>query len=190
VDPQGSLAKSQERIQNRCGLLVLMNHFSTRDPLQLLCLLFDNKQLRQRHLVAPVAFHQYSPTVQRFADWIAFEVFPVVTDEASTAGGQDQETGLLAYVRAAVKTLSDGGIVILAPQVGRRACLGEPIGRPIGLLTAELRRRGVGCVSLLFVGLGMPNVTDYSTSSVRGFNFARTYDVRLGDVLELGEALE
>jgi hypothetical protein len=190
VDPQESLAKAQQRIQDHCGLLVLMNHFSARDPLQLLCLLFGNKCLRQRHMVAPIAYHQNSPAVQYLAGWIGFELFPVVTEEAGAAGSQEPEARLLAYIRATVKTLSDGGIVILAPQVGRRACLGKPTDRPIGLLTAELRRKRISCASLLFVGLGLPGVTDYSTSSVRGLNFARSYNVRLGGVVELGEALE
>lgn len=118
-------------------------------------------------------------------------LLPVTTPEAVARHGPAPNFGVspLCYAREAISTLAAGGIVLLAPQAGRRSTLGEPQLRPVSLLLAQARRQGVRDVALLFVGLGMEGITDYALEKVGGLNLGRRYEIQVGQTFTLDEAL-
>lgn len=173
------------------GLLVLMNHFSQRDGLQVLRLLYGQPLLRTRSTLTPVASHLITPLVRSLADLFTVELAPITSPEAVETLGLDPATGQnpLDYARAAVRLLGEGGIVLLAPQAGRRPCLEAPEMRPVSLLLAQARRRRVTDLILLPVGLGIPREMDYSLENTGGLNLLRRYVVSVGRPTMLEEAV-
>ncbi len=173
------------------GLIVLMNHFSTRDSAQALALLLSNSEVMRRPILAPVAYHQHNAVVAFWTDRLAIELCPIVTADTIRELGSDfrQGDGLLEYATGALECLKKGGIILLAPQGGRRSTLGQPQGRPLGNLLAIAKRNGVDNICLLFVGLAIPGVMDYSTKMVGGANVGKSYRVNLNNVRPVEEAV-
>lgn len=174
------------------GLIVLMNHFSRRDALQVASLLFRNRVACRRLIVAPVAFHQYGSIVRFLADLIAIKLYPIVTSRTIELGSGEERrgTGIRDYMNAAVDSLKDGGIVLLAPQGSRKSQLGRPVGHPVGSIISRARRKGVHNFGILCFGLGMRGVATYDKKMVGGSNFFRRYELRLGQPYSAGEAVE
>jgi hypothetical protein len=174
------------------GLLVLMNHFSFRDPPQVLSMLFSSELLRTRPVLAPTAAHQANAAVRAIADIFGIELCLIVTAESVARKGLDPSQGQtpMDYAREATNTLSEGGIVLLAPQTTRMPSLGVPTARPVSLLLAQARRKRLHNVALVCLGLGISGVSDYDLGAVGGFNLRRHYEARLGRVFTLDEALQ
>ena len=186
------LERAAELVEQGSGLIVLMNHFSLRDGLQLLRLLFGNETLRRRPTLAPVASHLAGPNVHRLAQIFGVELAPVTTIEAVEQLGLDvaPEESALAYTAQALETLRNQGSVLLAPQAGRRSWLAKPQMRPVGLLLAQARRKRLHEIALFFVGLGLHGETDYSLENAGGLNVGRRYELRLGRAFRMEEALK
>lgn len=185
------LAEAEALVEQGYGLLVLMNHFSKRDGLQALRLLYGRRILRERPTLVPVASHLAGPAVRGLAHLSDVDLALMTTPQAVAKLGLDPATGeaALAYARRAVTTLADGGIVLLAPQAGRQPMLGEPEMRVSSLLLAQARRKRVSNVALLFVGLGLPGATTYTLGEVGGLNLGRPYRLHVGPPITLDAAL-
>lgn len=189
----GGLRRAESLARAGYGTLVLMNHFSLRDGLQVLHLVYGSEALRRRPTLAPAASHHLGgPLLPALADAVGIRLLPITTTEAVQDQGLDPASGVspLAYARQAIGTLRGGGIVLLAPQAGRRPVLGEPRMRPVSLLLAQARRQRVRDVALFFVGLGIAGENDYTLENVGGLNPGRRYEVRIGHTYTLDEALE
>lgn len=191
-DEHGGLERANGLSQENYGLLVIINHFATRDALQAILLVFGSSVLVRRPIVAPVAAHQYGRygrLIQYLARQLGLMLMPVVTgDTVRKLGNVGQRgRGLSEYVEAASACLGSGGVVLLAPQGGRRAKLGRPRGRAVSHLLAEAQRRDIDRMACLLLGLALRGVIDYGDTSVRGFNLGRLYEVRIGRVATLGE---
>ncbi|MGB3716914.1 MAG: 1-acyl-sn-glycerol-3-phosphate acyltransferase [Candidatus Promineifilaceae bacterium] len=174
------------------GLIVLMNHFSMRDALQVASWLFRKRVASRRLIVAPVAFHQHTPLVRFLADLIAIKLCPIVTSRTIKLGNGEKRrgTGIREYLNTAVDSLKDGGIVLIAPQGSRKSQLGGPIGHPVGNIISRARRKGVHNFGILCFGLGMPGVASYDRKMVGGSNLFRRFDLRVGQPYDAGEAVE
>lgn len=174
------------------GLIVLMNHFSMRDALQVSAWLFRIRVASRRSIVAPVAFHQNSAIVRFLADMIAIILCPIVTSRTIELdiGEKRRGTGIRDYLNTAVDTLKDGGIVLIAPQGSRKSQLGGPVGHPVGNIISRARRKGVHNFGILCFGLGMPGVVSYDKNSVGGSNLFRRFELRVGQPYYAGEAVE
>lgn len=191
VAGEENLVRAEALVGERSGLLVLINHFSKRDGLQVLRLLFSRPLLRQQPVLVPVASHLADPAVRTLARLFAVNLALMTTPAAVATLGLDPASGedALAYARRAVDTLAEGGIVLLAPQAGRQPTLGEPQMRVTSLLLAQARRQRIANLALLFVGLGLPGATAYSLAEVGGLNLGRPYLVRVGPTISSEEAL-
>lgn len=175
------------------GVVTVINHFSRRDPVQILALLMGDHVVSNRPFLAPVAFHQQSRLVQTLADSFALQLAPVVTGHTRRRLKErtPRQTGLDRYLASAVATLGSGGLVLLAPQGRRRALLGAPpFGRPMQLLLGAALDAGVERVALLFIGLSIPDATTYDRRVVGGLNLFRRYEARYGMPVTLRQALE
>ena len=174
------------------GLIVLMNHFSMRDALQVASWLFRNRAARNRLIIAPVAFHQNSPLVRFLADLIAIKLCPIVTSRTIELGSGEERlgTGIRDYLNTAVDSLKDGGIVLIAPQGSRKSQLGRPIGHPVGIIISRANRKGVHNFGILCFGLGMPGVVSYDKKSIGGSNLFRRFDLRIGQPYIADEAVK
>lgn len=186
-----NLARAEALVGEGQGLLVLMNHFSKRDGLQVLRLLFSRPLLRQRPVLVPVASHLAGPPVRTMARLFAVNLALMTTPAAVATLGLDPATGeaALAYARRAINTLAGGGLVLLAPQAGRQPTLGEPQMRVTSLLLAQARRQRATNFALLFVGLGLPGTDDYALAAVGDLNLGRPYLVHVGPTFTYEEAL-
>jgi hypothetical protein len=192
TDARCSLARAQNLNRGGHGLLVVMNHFSTRDSLEALRIIFASPILAERPILAPVAYHQYGRYgrfIRLFAQCFNLRLIPIVTGDTieKLGAGLRRGLGVTEYLESATALLRCGGIVLLAPQGGRRPVLGSPPGSPVGHLLARVRRCGVTNVALMPIGLGLPGVRDYSAPGTRGFNFGRLYQVNVGRTLTVAE---
>ncbi|MDX1615444.1 MAG: hypothetical protein R3300_14120 [Candidatus Promineifilaceae bacterium] len=189
-DPHRALAQSEGLNAQGYGIVLLINHFSTRDSLQALQLLFASPVFSRRPILAPVAFHQYGrygALIRFLARRLGLQLCPIVTGGTVKRLGASYQRGqgLPAYLQAAAGCLAQGGIILLAPQGGRRRRLGRPRGRPVGNLLAYAKRHGVSDVALLLLGLGLSEAEDYDDPSLRGYNLGRVYDLHLGQLITL-----
>ena len=195
VDQNGGFARAASLLDEGYGLVVLVNHFSTRDGPQALGLLGRHPTMRRRIFVGPVADHQWRQhrlPVRLLTALFAIRLFPVVTPSAGEADGRRrrQGDGLADYLRAASAGLKEGSIVLLAPQARRRPRLGvPPPGRPIAKLLTQIRADDVRRVAFLFIGLSIPHEDDYSRRNAGGMNFGKLYEARVGPTVTIEEAL-
>ena len=184
--------QAETMLEQGNGLIVLINHFSMRDALQVAFWLFRNRVASSRSIVAPVAFHQHSSLVRFLADLIAIKLCPIVTSRTIEldSGEERHGTGIRDYLNAAVDSLKDGGIVLLAPQGSRKSQLGRPDGHPVGNIISRARRKGVHNFGILCFGLGIRGVVTYDRKKVGGSNLFRRFDLRVGQPYSAGEAVE
>ncbi len=174
------------------GVLVLINHFSLRDGFDTFRLLFTQPTLRRLSMLAPVASHLIDSRVRLLAGLFGVALAPITSPEAVANLGLPAESGAnaLAYSQAAISRLGAGGLVLLAPQAGRRPCLTPPQGmRPVSLLLAQARRKRATNFCLLFVGLGLAGAARYSLETTGGLNLGQRYELRVGKAFTFDEAV-
>jgi hypothetical protein len=173
------------------GFIVLMNHFSTRDSVQVLALLLGTPAVIRQPILAPVAHHQLKPLFYFCSVRMALQLCPIVTAKTVKVLGSNfiQGSGMAEYTSKAMECLGLGGVLLLAPQGSRRSTLGDPAGRPLGNLLSLAKRRGVKNVALMFIGLGIPSVADYSRKRVGGANIGNGYELRFGQTIAAEEAV-
>ncbi len=186
------VSEAETMLEQGYGLIVIMNHFSLRDPLQILSWLFRNQTAGRRPITGPIAYHMLGTPIQFMTDRLRIQICPVVTAKTIELEGNTHRpgAGIREYLDAALETLCVGGILLLAPQGGRKSRLGKPVGRPLGNIVAHARRRDASNFALLCVGLGLPDVVDYSRKKVGGLNLLQAYDLRVGQPITISEALE
>jgi hypothetical protein len=188
----GGLQRAGFLASRGMGVLVLINHFSLRDGLDSFRLLFTNPALRQLPMLAPAASHLIDRRVRLLTALFAVEVSPITSPEAVANLGLAPSSGdnALAYSQAAITRLRGGGVVLVAPQAGRRPCLEPPAGmRPVSLLLAQAQRKRVTDFCLLFVGLGLAGATAYNLETTGGLNLGQHYELRLGEAYTFDEAV-
>jgi hypothetical protein len=188
----GGLQRAGFLASRQMGVLVLINHFSLRDGFDTFRLLFAHPALRRLPMLAPAASHLIDRRLQLLAALFAVELKPITSPEAVANLGLPAESGenALAYSQAAIARLGAGGLVLLAPQAGRRPCLEPPQRmRPVSLLLAQAQRKRVTDFCLLFVGLGLAGAASYSLETTGGLNLGQRYELRLGEAYTFDEVV-
>jgi hypothetical protein len=191
VDDQ-HVAEAETILEQGNGLIILMNHFSMRDALQVTSWLFRHRVASRRRIVAPVAFHQDGFVIRVMSNLVAIELCPIVTSrtEELGAGGKRRGSGIRDYLNTAVETLKHGGMVLVAPQGSRKSQLGEPVGHPVGNIISWAKRKGAQNLGTWCFGLGITGATSYDKKKVSGSNFFRRFDLRIGKPYIAEEAIE
>lgn len=189
--PHG-LERAEELLDQGIGLLILINHFGKTDPAQVINnVVFAREKMRRKPITTPIAYHQQKPYINMLAGLTSINIKPIVTPDTirlNQNDGLDQGTGLPHYINFSLQTLKHGGIVLLAPQAGRRERLGEP-NKTMRLFMLQAKRRGVNNFGMLFIGLGIKGTTDYSERSAGGLNIGKTYEINIGPTFTQEEAI-
>lgn len=191
----GSIGKAKEALRSGKGLVVVINHFSLKDPPQATSELFHHKVTGSKKITAPIALHRDSPWFHRIGRLLGYNLVRIVTESTIKEGkndGLDKNDGLMKYISNSTKLLKNGGIVILAPQGTRMSQLGQPNpNNPVvGALMASAKRDSVNDYVFLFMGLGIKGVKDYSGKKTRGFNPLKKYTLEIGACLTDEEVME
>lgn len=188
----GGLQRAGFLAASGMGVLVLINHFSLRDGLDTFRLLFGHASLRHLPMLAPAASHLIDRRLRLLTVLFAVDLIPITSPEAVANLGLAPDSGknALAYSQTALARLDAGGLVLLAPQAGRRPCLAPPARmRPVSLLLAQAQRKRVTDFCLLFVGLGLAGATDYSLETIGGLNLGQRYELRVGEAYTFDEVV-
>jgi len=186
------LANIEQILEKDNGMIVLLNHFSLRDAVQVFCWLFGNPAANRRRIVAPVAYHQHGLIVDIISSLLAIDLQPIVTARTVQLGYGDKArgAGMRDYLNAATSTLDDGDIVLLAPQGGRKNRLGEPVGHPVGIIITHASRSQIHNFGILCVGVGLKGATDYDRKTVSGKLLFRWFEMRIGAPASVEQVVE
>lgn len=188
------LERAKELSKKGYGVIVVINHFSLKDPPQVGKLLFETQGLGSKKIHFPIAYHMYKMHRHGY-DKILGRLFgitfkPVVTKSTIDKGKNDGlplHSGGKEFLQKALGGLEKGEIVVIAPQETRQPFLGELAEKGIGTLIAGAKRNNLK-IALLFIGLGIENVTDYS--EMEDFNRFKKYKVNIGECFTNDEVME
>lgn len=192
---QGNLSSLNERLKSGDGAIGLVPHFSKGDFLTILCsLLTSSNEVSKRQILIPIAAHQRP----RYLDWICcfadIKLATIITLDTKHKGKDlkakgkpvpwqnlDSETAVKSYLGRAALTLKEGGVVILAPQGGRRNLLTPFKGGPVSKLEQYCQETGIDDFAYFTLGLEVPGAEDYS--KLKGLNIRSKYIVTLGNLI-------
>lgn len=192
IETSHGLERAEELLDQGMGLLILINHFGKTDPAQVINnVVFAREKMRRKPITTPIAYHQQKPYIKMLAGLTSINMKPIVTPDTirlNQNDGLDQGTGLPDYINSSLQTLKQGGIVLLAPQAGRRERLGKP-DKTMRLFMLLANRHKVNKFGILFIGLGIEGITDYSEISAGGLNIGKTYEINIGPTFTQEEAI-
>lgn len=191
---EGGLKRAEDLNEEGYGLIMLILHFSRRDPMQAMNEIIRSK-MRDREISGPIAAHQ---TVHGIATWIARRmginmdtVVTKQTNEKARINGKPERMvgyGSLKYMRNAKEALLNGGVMVVAPQATRETTLEYDGQKTVGgLLNFAVLRPGNEKVAMHFVSFGIDGTDDYGEKS--GFNLRDKYQVTHGPTFTVEEAL-
>jgi hypothetical protein len=204
IDQQNNLSRAEAMLNQGKGLVVVINHFSERDSVEILMnFLFKTSVFQDKPIVAPIAYHQY---MRAYVRWAAttfdINLCPLVTEDTikrEEYKNLEINKGMPEYIDAGLSVLKKGGILLVAPQGGRRPRLIpvqsdsaipiEPNPPTIGTFMANAARNEFDNYGFLFVGLGINETFDYSSPDAGGLNIGKEYVLRVGDVISAQELL-
>jgi hypothetical protein len=209
IDEREGLSGAEKLILDGYGLMVVINHFSKRDGIQAAISMCDNRVFKKKPILLPIGLHQFEQhrEVQVLAPISGVQLMPISTrntvEFVSEEYGEMEDwpeeiieryergKGMREYMDGAVQMVNAGGIVIVAAQGRRRESLGEaPEEHTMGALLAYgWGRIDIDRVAILCVGLSIPGETDYSEENAGGLNWRRLYEIRVGNVNTLKQAL-
>lgn len=192
-----ALSQADQLLANGYGLVVAIRHFSKGDFFRVLDLLFrSSPEIGKRPVLIPIAEHQrHFPGLAWTASFTNIQLQTIVTPDTKERealklaegkkipwqAGLSVGTGVLGYIRAATKVLCEGGVVVSAPEAGRRSVLSPFKDEPFEALERGLRRKKnpEAKVAYLFAGIEIPGVKDYEKHF--GYNLLRKYLVTFGE---------
>ncbi len=165
------------------SFIIPYSHSEMRDPVDAVRTAIDfGEFFDDAEYLGPVAYHQDTSYMKFLASRVAMDAKPIVTPHTIAKGknfepvplktkvreifshtNHQQEAakelrlghGLLEYNRTAAETLLHGGFVFIAPQGQRKEELGEPVGRPIEMITREAKRAGMDMEKIAIWTMGI-----------------------------------
>lgn len=183
IEAEDGFSKANALLLQGTGVIITINHFSRRDPLQVLKdIVFPSQIMRPRPFLAPVSYHQKNIIVRAGGVLFSLETRGVVNQSTIDKGknkGHRRGYGLDDYVRDGIEVLRAGGVMLVAPQAERSEELEEP-QRTIEFFMRQAQRKYLDDYAFLLVGLGIEGEENYSPENVGGFNPFRRYEVRIG----------
>lgn len=193
TDNDHSIDRAKAILRNGNGLIVVINHFSLKDPLLAVIEVFRNTIMGSRKIITPIAYHMDRSIFRKIGGVNGVTFMSIVTKNTMKEGKNNDRKlndGMLEYLAKSVELLKRGGIVVLAPQGTRMSQLGEPDPKnlAIGALMAATKKNGVdNKCAIIVMGLGIKGVDDYSQK--KGINLLSKYTVNIGDCLTFEEVL-
>ena len=169
------------------GIVMVYNHPSKSDHVRAASVIVDEVEgVKTRRIASPIALHQLKTLAKLLGRVGKVELLPVVTDDTREKFKEKGKT--LPSIRAQVKMAGDymesgreilreGGVLAVAPQIGRRSTLGEPGGKVLERFFSGFDH---GKIAFLFVGLGITGVTDYSKPGIDGYNVRKPFSITFG----------
>ena len=198
----GSLEKLGSLLNAGYGVVGLTPHFSYGDFFRVISSLLVNcEKSRNREMHIPLALHQDGKLLmvatERFSEVYMSRIRTPDTKRKEAALHERGKKipwlnkinpeDVIDYLRQAAKTLKAAGIVMVAPQGGRRGTL-EPFEKePVKALDIISRRARVEKVAYAFFGIEVPGLEDYGAKSKMEMHLGLKYIVTLGLVLTAGE---
>lgn len=213
TEGKNRLGRTEDLLKEGYGLVVLFNHFSLRDPFQILKdIIINNPLMREKEIIFPITEHQYKKYKLLFkplSGLLKMKLYPIANPgtlkvlalknnpEKYSKTVSRQRLLLIEYMNSAVEVLKKGGIVPMAPQGERKNSLempqdSEKTKKPIAAtatLIANLNKNGIEKVAFLIIGVGIENITDYG-AKVKGLNPRKRYTLKIGPTYTKQELLE
>lgn len=192
----GGIERACKLLSEGYGLIVLYNHFSIRDSLHIAGdVLFAHRVMNSNEIRTPLALHQSKDVINKALETVLdFHMSPLATGETlkkQKYKDLSPTTGFREYLADGVATLEKGGSLMMSPQTTRKDRLSEePQSRPLATLFLKIESKKLeNGIAILFVGIGIQGVTDYSTPGIRGFNLRKKYEVTVGPCYTKEEAV-
>src|SRR3989344_4326343 len=178
IDTHHSLNRMAAISQEGLGFIVTTNHFCRDDFKRTLGVLLRQEALAQKRVTIAIGLHEF-PTYEPFAIAAGITTYPVTTQGSIDALGSKAPplgTGMEEFMGAAVETLKQGNLVIMAPQGGRRPRMTRSEGRILQTLFGDAEDEGVE-FGVLFAGIGIKGQGDYAN---RDYHYGETFVLRFG----------
>jgi hypothetical protein len=180
-----TIAKAEKMLENGHGLIIITNHFSERDGLELLKIIFNDKAMAEKKVITPMAYHMVTPLYRMLGKMLDVTPMPIVTQSTIDKGksdGKELNDGKPEYLGKSITRLKEGGIVVITPQGSRMPSLGEKFNNPaLGTIMSRAEAKGIGEYGLLLIGLGIKEATDYSEKMFEKFNLSEKYTINVGN---------
>lgn len=186
TDKDHSVEKAKEALGRGEGVMILFNHFSTRDPPLIISIAFE---MGSKKVVAPIASHMDHLVYHVIGKLIGVTIKPIVTKNTVKENkNRKLGDGMIRYHNNAIRFLKEGGIVAMSPQGTRMPHLGEPDNRTVGSFMAAAKGKHFETFNVLVIGLGIKGIDDYSDR--RGLNPHEIYTVNIGSCLTRQELMD
>ena len=189
------LNKPREISRSGTGLVIVPNHFSRKEPVQVLQVPFGDGLMRTREVLIPIAKHQRMFVIDVFSPLFGIKPRYIVTKETVERAKRKNmqmpvlNDGLAEFTSDVFDSLRKGGITIIFPQGTRRSELGTADDNPptISTFLLKAKRKGVK-LGFLFVGVDAHGIKDYGKAG--GYNLFKKYTLTIGNTLTDEEMLE
>lgn len=189
-----NLNQAKDLLNQRYGLVMVINHFSKRDPVQIIdSIVFQDDNMRSLPIVAPTAFHQYKWYAKLLSQLTGIDVRAIITPDTVERYPEmkDREgEGFRRYIKDSGTALSQGGIVVIAPQVKRHSKWEIPTKTPIDFLIRRTDTIGANKIAFLPIALGIEGAENYQIETTGGFNLGSMYTVNIGPAIVKDELKE
>lgn len=175
------------------GVIVAFNHYSLRDFVDLARALSASSIIRERPVLIPIARHQYTPVTAKAGEYLGVSFAPIVirdTHKYARYRNLPLGAGLPEYIASAAHVLTEGGVVPLSLQEGRRPRLGRPEVPTLGFFLKHMARKNVERIAVVFAGLSLPGETNYRRQGVNLLNPFRKTCVQFGEAYIVSEAYD
>jgi hypothetical protein len=192
IDDNHSVNKAKEILGGGNGLIIVINHFSLRDPPQAVNEIFHHAVMNSKKIITPIAYHMDKDMYHWLGKIIDVVLKPIVTKSTineGTPNDRELNDGMKEYFDESMELLKKGGIVVLTPQGTRLPHLGQPDNPTIGTFMATANKNGLDRYAFLFIGFGIKGADDYSDKKIKGLNLSRKYTVNIGTCLTREEIL-
>ena len=192
---EDGMKKFEQLLLEGYGGIILLKHFSLRDPFQIIRDTLRRKALIRRKALAPMALHQVYPLLKSVAGMLEIKIDPIATDNTVNKFIEKGKTppspneGLRGFTADAIGMLRQGGILYIAPEGERKDHLEQYSNRTIGTLLAELKRARLSNVAFLFVDMRLSG-REENYWGEKGLNLLDTYETRIGRALTLDQVME
>lgn len=176
-DPEcDGLADFEKMLLEGFGGVVVFKHFSHKDPPLILKEIASlSKVVRRRNMIAPTSSHHVWPGEITLANMLGIKLDKIVTENtvkrAVRKGKPEPKLGEgnIEFLRDAVKVVSEGGTLFIAPEGERRPDLipyyeraqDQTPKRSMGFFITAARRSNVESIAFLFVDLRLAGRENY-----------------------------
>lgn len=193
TDNLHGIDKAKKLLKQDHGVIVVINHFSLKDPPLAINEVFLHREMGSKKVVVPVAYHMDKGLYHGLGKLIGVVLKPIVTENTikeKENDGKKLNEGMKEYLNESIRLLKEGGVVVLAPQGTRMPNLDQPDKPTIGTFMAGAKRNGLEKFAFLFMGFGIKGAEDYSTKKARGLNIFSKYIVNIGACLTSQELMD